>query len=52
MRDIETEQNPARPQTAGALAIVRRGELNQNVAAWAATLDMVADSDLNFRAAK
>jgi Zn-dependent M28 family amino/carboxypeptidase len=34
------------------LAIVRRGELNQNVAAWAATLDMVADSDLNFRAAK
>ena len=34
------------------LAIVRRGELNQNVAAWAATLDMVADSDLNFRTAK
>ena len=34
------------------LAIVRRGELNQNVAAWAATLDMVADSDLIFRAAK
>jgi Zn-dependent M28 family amino/carboxypeptidase len=34
------------------LAIVRRGELNQNVAAWAATLDMVADSDLNFRATK
>jgi Zn-dependent M28 family amino/carboxypeptidase len=34
------------------LAIVRRGELNQNVAAWAATLDMVADSDLNFRPAK
>jgi len=34
------------------LAIVRRGELNQNVAAWAATLDMMADSDLNFRTAK
>ena len=34
------------------LAIVRRGELNQNVAAWAATLDMVADSDLNFRLKK
>ena len=34
------------------LAIVRRDELNQNVAAWAATLDMVADSDLNFRATK
>ncbi|HUO03467.1 MAG TPA: M20/M25/M40 family metallo-hydrolase [Rhizomicrobium sp.] len=31
------------------LAIVKRDELNQNVAAWAATLDMVADSDLDFR---
>ncbi|HEX4117190.1 MAG TPA: M20/M25/M40 family metallo-hydrolase [Rhizomicrobium sp.] len=34
------------------LAIVRRGELNQNVAAWAATLDMVADSDIDFRKPK
>jgi hypothetical protein len=34
------------------LAIVKRDELNQNVAAWAATLDMVADSDLDFRATK
>ena len=34
------------------LAIVKKGELNQNVAAWVATLDMVADSDLNFRAIK
>ncbi len=34
------------------LAIVKRDQLNQNVAAWAATLEMVADSDLNFRAAK
>lgn len=34
------------------LAIVKKDELNQNVAAWAATLDMVADSDIDFRAAK
>jgi Zn-dependent M28 family amino/carboxypeptidase len=34
------------------LAIVRREELNQNVAAWAATLDMVGDSDIDFRLGK
>jgi Zn-dependent M28 family amino/carboxypeptidase len=34
------------------LAIVRRDELNQNVAAWAATLDMVGDSDIDFRVGK
>jgi Zn-dependent M28 family amino/carboxypeptidase len=34
------------------LAIVDKTQLNQNVAAWAATLDMVADSDLDFRAGK
>jgi Zn-dependent M28 family amino/carboxypeptidase len=34
------------------LAIVDRAQLNQNVAAWAAVLEMIADSDVNFRAAK
>ncbi len=34
------------------LAIVDRVQLDQNVAAWAATLDMAADSDIDFRAGK
>jgi Zn-dependent M28 family amino/carboxypeptidase len=34
------------------LAIVDPVQLRQNVAAWAATLEMVADSDIDFRAGK
>ena len=34
------------------LAIVDPLQLRQNVAAWAATLDVIADSDVDFRAAK
>jgi carboxypeptidase Q len=32
------------------LAVVDRVQLNQNVAAWAALLYLIADSDVNFRA--
>jgi hypothetical protein len=34
------------------LAIVDKVQLNQNVAAWAAVLEMIADSNVDFRAAK
>ena len=34
------------------LGIVDPVQLRQNVAAWAATLEMVADSDIDFRAGK
>ena len=32
------------------MAVVDREQLNQNVAAWAALLYLIADSDVNFRA--